>query len=277
MMGFTRGFFSLSNRVVQMSASLVVGLILGGLVGRWTAPSSATDPGLDKLTQQESLKPTLSEIADLASGMRDATGTEAGQKLEAMGEILGAVKATDLLDWGRAPENVSRRIINEMSDDELVTTITSITKITAEELGEISDLRDYANRLTHIAMSGVITPDISDTFGHESLEVEFSTTANKASGATDPSFEFDEEARRIYAVIPNSESAGETLMVHWYRVDQPENLLFDRYRVSPSDDYSYVWLKSPGRWTPGEYRVEFFSADEYLSPIASGTYNIRSD
>ena len=268
----------MSSRVPPLCASLVIGLLIGGLVGRWTAPSVPSDKSAPSIPTQRAPDPEHDEISALAKHMQDAIASEAGQGLAAVGEILNAASVSDLLDWGRAPENVSRRIINEMSDDELITTITSMTMITAEELKDISDLRDYANRLSHIAMSGVITPDITDTFGHDSVEVEFSTKANKSTGADDPRFEFYDDTNRIYAVIPNSENSGDNLMVHWYRIDNPEILLFDRYRVSPADEYSYVWLKkAPGQWPAGEYRVEFFSADEYLTPIASGTYQIRTE
>jgi hypothetical protein len=266
-----------SSRVVQLSVTLLLGLLIGVFVGRWTAPSDNTVRPRQAEVPKPASKQELGDLARLAKGVKDAIGNDAGFGLAAVGEILSAASVSDLLDWGSAPENVSRRIINEMSDDELVSTITSITKITPNELGEVSDLRDYANRLSHIGMSGVFTPGLDDNFGHETLEVEFSTRANKASGARDPEQEFAGDTRRIYAVIPNNDASGENLMVHWYRIDQPKIMLFDQYRVSPSDDYSYVYLKSPGEWTSGEYRVEFFSADEHLTPIAAGNYYIREE
>lgn len=264
----------MSSRVLQLIVTLAIGLMLGGALGRWTAPSPdpAATPG------EQVTAPSPGIISEIAKNIQNAGLPGAEKGLAAVGEIIAAASVSDILDWGRAPENVSRRIINEMSDDELITTITSITMITADELAEISDLRDYANRLSHIAMSGVITPDIADTFGHDTATVEFSTKANKSSGADDPRYEFYDDARRIYAVIPNNEDSTSTIMVHWYRIDQPEILLFDRYRVSPTDNYSYVWLKGPsGPWPSGEYRAEFYSADEDLTPIASGTYRILED
>jgi hypothetical protein len=264
-----------SSRVLQLSVTLAIGLTIGVLVGRWTAPPPATEAAATSEQATDAGPDIVSELAKSIKNI-DLTGVEKG--LTAVSEIIAAVSVSDILDWGRAPENVSRRIINEMSDDELISTITSVTTITADELAEISDLRDYANRLTHIAMSGVITPDIADTFGHDTLEVEFSIKANKSSGADDPRDEFEADARRIYAVIPNNENSTSTIMVHWYRIDQPEILLFDRYRVSPADNYSYVWLKGPsGPWPSGEYRAEFYSANEDLAPIASGTYWIKAD
>ena len=263
-----------SNRVVQLSVTLAIGLLVGGVIGRFTAPAVVV-PSIEPTGKREApAKTGVREMARMVDRAEDLLDSEGGEGLGAVGDILSAASVSDLLDWGRAPEAVSRRIINEMSDAELVSTITSITKIEAEDLEEVSDLREFADRLSHIAMSGIITPDISDEFGSDTMQVEFATDASSSRGAEGAALQFDPTTRKIYAVIPNHAESGDNVMVHWYRVDQPENLLFDQYKVSPGDEYSYVWLKSPGRWNPGEYRVEFFSADENLTPIASGSYRV---
>jgi hypothetical protein len=263
----------LSNRVIQLSLSLLVGILIGGVAGRMTAPITTTPTAVKE--QPAKPKQDIRSVAKMVKKAEEAIEASDGGGLGVVGDILNAASVSDLLDWGSAPERVSSRIINEMSDDELISTITSITKIDSDALAEVSDLRDYANRLTHIAMSGIITPEISDEFADVDVSVEFATDASSSGGAEDPRFVFDQNARKIYAVIPNAGIGAENVMVHWYRVDQPENLLFDQYRVSPDDDYSYVWLKAPNReWQPGTYRVEFFSSDELVTPLASGTYSV---
>lgn len=264
----------------QIVASLIIGLIVGGFVGRMTAPSveSALPPAAPDQLAKDKTAPSsgIGDVVKLVGQAEDYLNTE-GEGLSAIGDILTSASMSDLLNWGRAPEMVSRSIINEMSDEELVSTITSITKIRSEDLDEISDLRDYAGRLSHIAMSGIITPTIADEFDNTTVSVEFGSGASSSRGAEEASLQFEVNTRKIYAVIPNLESSGDNVMVHWYRVDQPENLLFDQYKVSSGDDYSYVWLKSRGGWAPGDYRVEFFSADEDLAPLASGTYRVVSE
>lgn len=269
----------MSNRVVQLSIALVAGLVVGGVVGRMTAPTiesvAPTRTAANTAKPKAAPKTGIGEVVGLVDRAEEFLDSEAGQGLSAVGDILSAASVTDLLDWGRSPETVSRRIIHEMSDDELVSTITSITKIDAEDLDEISDLRQFAGRLSDIAMSGLITDDLSDEFDSSSIDVEFATDASSSRGAEDPSLEFQIDTRKIYAVIPNQGDGAETVMVHWYRIDQPEILLFDQYKVSPNDEFSYVWLKSSNReWAVGDYRVEFFSDDEFLTPIGSGSYRV---
>ncbi len=269
----------MSNRVVQLTLSLLIGLVIGGLAGRWTAPSIHSDLEATLAgTPETPSGPGVGGVASLIGNIEKAIASDAAKDLSAVGGIISAATVSDLLDWGRAPEDVSRRIINEMSDDELISTITSLTKLTAEDLEGYSDLRDYANRLAHVGLSGVITPELSEGFGHSEREVNFSTGASLSSGARDPRFEFEKSTRKIYAVIPNDESTDDRVMVHWYRIDRPEIMLFDQFQVNPADNFSFVWLKSPpGGWGAGQYRVEFFSPDEFLTPIASGTYNVVAD
>lgn len=273
---------SRGSRGIELGAALVIGLVLGGFFGRWTAPIPEPTAGAGQRTEQTAVKapddrsgPGVGAISGLIGQAEEFMGSEQGQGFTAAREIISNASVSDLLDWGRSPENVTRRIINEMSDDELISTITSVTKIDPEDLQEVGDLRDYANRLSRIALSGVITPDIATEFDGVEVDVVFATDASSSRGAEDPSAQFPDDTRKIYAVIPNVGDVGTEVMVHWYQIDPPRNMLFDQYRVSPGDEYSYVWLKSPdGRWSEGEYRVEFFSADEFLTPIASGTYRV---
>ncbi|MCP5040655.1 MAG: hypothetical protein GY944_06465 [bacterium] len=268
-----------AGRTVQLAAALLIGLVLGAVIGRTTAPTTDTPSDATTANREDSSPgPGIGVIANLIDQAEEFVDSEHVDRLSTVGEIISNASVSDILDWSRAPEDVSRRIINEMSDDELISTITSITKLQPEDLNEYSDLRDYANRLSHIAMSGVITPEISAEFDGVEVDVTFATDASSSHGAEDPSSVFTGDTRKIYAVIPNVGDQHNDVMVHWYRVDQPRNLLFDQYRVSPDNDYSYVWLKSPnGQWDQGEYRVEFFSADELLVPIASGTYSVAEE
>lgn len=269
---------------ILLAATLIIGFGLGILVGRVTAPERAAQPtdagaAVAKRVAEKEEKsegPGLGVIAGLAKQAEDfIESSDEAKGLAAMGDLLSHASMTDILDWSRDPQQVTGRIINEMSDEELTSLITSVIQVTPEQLGEYADVRDYANRLSHIAMSGMITDDISEEFDGIDLQVTFATDASSSRGPEDPSTTFPEDTRKIYAVIENAGDVGRNIMVHWYRVDQPQKLLFDQFRVSPNDNYSYVWLKRPDRrWEAGEYRVEFFSADEFLAPIASGTYRV---
>jgi hypothetical protein len=105
------------SRAIQISISLIVGLGIGILVGRGTAPSGIVDPS--SVPPGNSSSPGLGDVAKLVGKARKAIESDGGAGLGAVGDILGNASVGDLIDWGRAPENVSRRIINEMSDDEL--------------------------------------------------------------------------------------------------------------------------------------------------------------
>ena len=100
-------------------------------------------------------------------------------------------------------------------------------------------------------------------------EVEFSRTL----GPYDAAGSFSGDGR-IYATFPMEGYRGDEVFVKWYRSDDPEILLFDRYLIQREADYNYVWLDNETGWREGEYRVEFYSADEAMEKIAVGRYDI---
>ena len=166
---------------IQLGAMLVIGLAIGVVLGRVTAPTRPhhAQPINETASVPDTPSaPDMSGITAIVGQAKEFLDAKSGDELAAAGEIIGNASISDLLDWSRSPERVSRRIINEMSDYELVSTITSITKLDAEELRTYSDLRGYANRLSHIAMSGVITDDISPEFDHAAIDVVFATGAS---------------------------------------------------------------------------------------------------
>ena len=66
------------------------------------------------------------------------------------------------------------------------------------------------------------------------------------------------------------------MFVKWYKADDPKILLFDQYKIQRGADYSFVWLEQESGWTEGEYVVEFYSADEQLKQVASGSYIVTA-
>jgi hypothetical protein len=50
--------------------------------------------------------------------------------------------------------------------------------------------------------------------------------------------------------------------------------VLQRYRVSAGDRYSFVWLKRPQGWDPGNYEVEVYAANDELTPLAWGRYSV---
>ncbi len=263
------------RELARTSSALAIGLGIGLALGIWIGSSASqpeVDPNAEHLLAEDERTAAAREGGSRAARWRAQILADALTSLIEARRPVAREAIGDLLRLGDGAEELSRLVIDEMSDRELISAITSFTALTRTDLDEVSDLRRYAHRLTEIAMSGVVTDPLPTPFGTSG--VRFATSANTLDGAVDPRGVFDPEDRKIYAVFPSERYEYGHVVVHWYHSGDPELLLFDRYLVKPGDEFSYVWLERPRGWEPGEYRVEVYSGDEELRALAVGSYRI---
>ena len=65
----------MSNRVVQISASLLIGLVIGVFAGRWTAPSLSTDDEASR-AQSSGQRPDIGDVARMVSKAKKAIDSD---------------------------------------------------------------------------------------------------------------------------------------------------------------------------------------------------------
>ena len=87
--------------------------------------------------------------------------------------------------------------------------------------------------------------------------------------------QFNPDEPQIYAVFPTEDFEGDTVMIKWYRRDQPKILLLQRYSIVPGEPHGYVWFRPDGGWEPGQYEVNIYSGDEAMRPLAAGHYAVQ--
>ena len=172
-----------------------------------------------------------------------------------------------LTAWSGDPSEVVDVIIESMSERELRSAITSLTGLTEDDLVEMRDLRAFTRRAAEVAMDNVIRFD--DAPQEPLPAVEFSHNPNDMEEFTTDRFVGDE---RIFAVFPSTPSTQDEVFVKWYRSGEPEILMFDRHPIQRESDRNFVWIENNEGWPAGEYAVEIYSADEAMSPLASGRY-----
>lgn len=259
------------RELAKLSTALVIGLALGVALGRATTPPGSDPTASGRLARHDAAADS-EEVASTADRLRAQALASALAELVEARQPASREVVEDLVRWGDGAGDVSRLVINEMSDRELISTITSLTDLTREDLEGVSNLREYANRLAEVAMSGVLTDPIPAPL--DANAVEFATSASTVDGPADPRDVFHPGEEKIYAVFPTEGYLDDHVVVHWYHADASELLLFGRYAVNPGDDYSYVWLDPPQEWQSGPYRVEIFGDDESMPPLAIGSYEV---
>jgi len=188
-------------------------------------------------------------------------------------EVAGALESGgDLLESAKLA-------IDQSSEAELIEAITALADIDAEQLREVRDLHAYAKRLAEIALSGVLAAPAENGAAEspEPLEVRFSEAVDAAHAAIAPSDRFYPQAGRIYAEFDSNAIASEQVVAKWFRIDVPEILLVGQYPVETATGHSYVGFGPKGRWSPGDYRVEFYAANETAEKLAEGTYVVSNE
>jgi len=202
-------------------------------------------------------------------------GPEAARQelLEALMEQAGDDPRLDLIRMltrlSSDPTRVLGPIIDAMSQQELMTSISSFSDISPEKLKESPDPKAFARRLAELAMEGLIQVPAGQ--GPDLQNVTFSEDGPSGS---DEHVQFTSFAGdgRILATFPMGEYEKTEVFVKWTRVDDPKIMLFNHYPIKPDADFNYVWLRPKDGWESGEYRVDFYTADDALTPIAGGWY-----
>lgn len=264
-----------SGRKVSYSVFL---LVIGFAIGRGSTRfedmwffSSVTD----RAVRQGGLVLFQSETPMSVRAPRDVhlrRGDEShGGTMRELAERWAGYDSDDIVDrlaaWSGDPSEVVDVIIESMSERELRSAITSLTGLTEDDLVEMRDLRAFTRRAAEVAMDNVIRFD--DAPQEPLPAVEFSHNPNDMERFTTNRFVGDE---RIFAVFPSTPSTQDEVFVKWYRSDKAEILLFDRYPIQRESDRNFVWIENNEGWPAGEYAVEIYSADEAMSPLASGRY-----
>ena len=202
----------------------------------------------------EAERPTSLELWELASRITS---------LEALALELDAQRA----DVG----DLAKQAVTAMSDAELSSVLMSTVQLSEEEIGDVRDVRAFANRMLEVAMQGITeaeeeTPGMSRVLFHQGGSAE---TSRAAPGARFPS-----GRGRIFATFPTPESERRRVLVKWFRTDRPRILLMQRYPLRAGDTSGYVWLDPENGWEIGNYQVNVYAADEAVTLLASGRYEI---
>ncbi|MEM9177917.1 MAG: hypothetical protein AAGC67_22145, partial [Myxococcota bacterium] len=170
-------------------------------------------------------------------------------------------------------ELVAYGVIDGLEPDALERLIVSATDYEPEDLARVEDVPAFARNLTRIAIDGTLRE--AEAPDARILPIDFSREITWDHRAALPQSQFAADVSRIYASFESQGLGVGQALAKWTRVADGEILLFERHRLRPAARSSYVYLDVPDRgWRPGEYRVDFYRADESLAWLASGTHRI---
>ena len=202
----------------------------------------------------------------------DALGILRGALREHEQAIPGADLLRLLARFSPDPKAMVGIVVDAMSEEELAASLASFTDISSEKITNSDEPRALAHRLAELAMEGFLDFSNQDAAGMESVSFSEDGTAESLSTSDVGKFGGD---GRIRATFPMGAYKGDEVFVKWTRLDDPKIMLFNHYPIRPSSAHNYVWLEPEDGWDAGEYQVNFYTADDALTPLSWGRYQIE--
>lgn len=248
---------------IGFAAGLAVGACLGQLDALGVDDAQATPVPSPAPAPQGIELDSDSEKADLETALMESwsSSLRLAARVNSLEALVEAMSAPDV-------SQAVQSSISQMSERELESVLASMIHLSREEIEEVGDLRAFANRLAEIAMEDTLMPtDTTAEGGH----VVFTTSPERDEARG----QFDAGESRIYAVFPTDYFDQEKVMVKWYRRDNPEILLLQRYPIVAGDQYGHVWLEPNRGWEQGQYKVDIYAGDETMGLLASGNYSVQ--
>ncbi len=163
-----------------------------------------------------------------------------------------------------------------LGGDALASLLYEFAQITPEDIPPTLSIQEFA---AHVA--AIATKDILTAGGRVSLpedptvtDIRFGTSPRQSESAESPRTRFSTYDTRIFAVFDTSTYAHPSVLLKWYRIDQPELFILQKYEIDPYASYNYVWYKRKEGWPTGQYRVEVYSLGASVRMISSGQYEV---
>jgi len=250
-----------------LAASLSLAGILWALASQRvdTQPTIAPPPPLS----------IAAEFASRSAPSADAlfvhgSVTEAGRLLQEPGILesrLSLGNGAGVSDRERALGRI-RELLAKTSERDIIDAVSDLTALEAEDFDDIRDVRKHVLRLAEIATGETVPRGAGVT------PVIFARSVAPNGQAVLEGAAFHDQSRAIYAVFPTNPPASDAVYVKWQSIGSSEPLHFDRYPIESSSEQNYVWLEPGDGWSEGTYQVEIFRANDEVTPMATGRFEI---
>ena len=163
-----------------------------------------------------------------------------------------------------------------LGGDSLSSLLYEFTQITPEDIPPTLSIQEFAAHVAAIATTDILTAGGRGSLPEDPTvtDIRFGTSPRQSESTEPPSARFSTYDTRIYAVFDTSTYEHSCVLLKWYRIDQPELLILQKYEIDPHAAYNYVWYKRKEGWPTGQYRVEVYSLGQSFTMISSGHYEV---
>ncbi len=258
-------------------AGLLVSFVAGLFLGWWTSPGAGLQASDPAPAPGASVRAEVGLPGSRSGGEAAPVAQDPSALLEAALEDRDDDPRFNLIRLlarlSGDPGEVVGMLIDSLSEEELIASVSSFTDLAPEKFKRSADPKALAHRLAQLAMDGLLQRPGEGGAGVEAVYFSEGRTHGDPDLVRAERFFGDEP---ILAAFPMGDYEGDEVFVKWTRLDDPKIMLFNHYPIRSGEDFNYVWLSPKAGWDPGEYEVNFYTADESLLPLAGGRYSIDS-
>lgn len=177
------------------------------------------------------------------------------------------------LSFGTAVYNEFEKL--GLEEEDILGLMQNFVKIKSDDIPTHMSIEDFTIKLLDIAGNNIINlnQNNSERQPVSSETIKFSTSVHD-NVAIDPRVVFNMRESKIFATFNTGNVTDNFVLAKWYRTDSPEIIFFDKVPIDPNAETNSVWLDSKGQSKSGQYKVEVYSFNDGLDPIASGEYSV---
>ncbi len=161
-----------------------------------------------------------------------------------------------------------KHTLNQLPIEMVASRIEKYTKIPAEMFQQMPDQQSFVNRLSDIAMEGIITEPEESQF--EMLgPIVFS---NLLKGG-EVKYSFSSIEVVVFAQFDTATYNQLEVFVKWYRVDDGKVFIFEQMPISQQST-NVIWLTDQNGLEPGNYQVAIFDVSPQMNLLSQGSYTV---
>ena len=163
-----------------------------------------------------------------------------------------------------------------LGEDALSSLLYEFTQITPEDIPPTLSIQEFTAHVAAIATKDTLTVGGRGSLPEDPTvtDIRFGTSPRQSESTESPRTRFSTYDTRIYAVFDTRSYEHSGVLLKWYRIDQPELFILQKYEIDPHAAYNYVWYKRKEGWPTGQYRVEVYSLGQSFRMISSGQYEV---
>jgi hypothetical protein len=258
----------------------LAGLLVGGLLGGFLTYSAKPLLELPNAecaaasNEAEGARGGRPRLADdrLRALLADSLGfnLETAMRIGSLERLL-----RELGQYEARPSQLIAGLVEHMNEGELYSLLYDLTSLHRSHLQDVEDVRRFASRLAEVALSGTFEP-LDEAKPANTSEVLFSTERELVDPAAVASTRFSSDVSVIHAIFPVGELENTHAVLKWIRLDPAQIVTIRRLGLySQGEAYFSYGIRRSDALQPGPYRVALYHADDELTPIASGSYEVE--